>query len=63
MAYKHQQDGITVFRTDMHEHQLMEKRREVYNGNSKRVDPHLVTSPSLSRTYSLALSIIIWLEW
>ena len=48
VAYKHQNDGITVFRTDMHENQLEEKRREVAAGHAKRIDPHLVSSPSLS---------------
>lgn len=41
VAYKHQNDGITVFRTDMHENQLEEKRREVAAGHAKRIDPHL----------------------
>jgi len=40
VAHKHQRDGMTVFRADMHPNQLAEKTREVRNGISRRIDPH-----------------------
>ena len=48
MADKHQLDGTTVFRSDMHEQQLLAKSRDIRNQESKRIDPHSAFQLALS---------------